>query len=131
VRWVAAILVVVAGGVAAIVLIGKDPEAYGRLSVPGRATLHLPAGEVGVTFQAKGNEALSLVLTGVEITADPVGFDAPAPSLHVDPGEVEETADGKRRFYGTLTVAREGDYRLRATKGDLTFQRPVLLFGER
>jgi hypothetical protein len=131
VRWAAVIVVVVAAAVAVLVINGDDPEAYGRLTVPGQATLHLPSGEVGVTFQAKGNEALSLVLTGVEITADPVGFDAPPPSLHVDPGEVEETSDGKRRFFGTLTVVREGDYRLQATKGELTFQRPVLLFGER
>ena len=60
-----------------------------------------------------------------------MGFEAPAPSLHVDPGDVEETADGKRRLFGTLTVSRAGDYRLRATKGELTFQRPVLLFGDR
>jgi hypothetical protein len=130
-RWLAAIGVLVVGAVLAFVLSRDDPDAYGRLAVPGQATMHLPAGEVDVTFQARGNEALSLVLTGVEITADPVGFEAPAPSLHVDPGEVEETADGKRRLFGTLTVSREGDYRLRATKGELTFQRPVLLFGDR
>jgi hypothetical protein len=107
-------------------LVWGEPNQDGRVPIPGKAVVHLPAGTVEATvaieMPAKGNETVDLPLpSNLSVAIFPVGGGT-EPTVSDDLGDSGNAgADGvnvKRRVW-SVDVPQDGDYRVR-TRGDFT-----------
>jgi hypothetical protein len=107
-------------------LVWGEANQYGRVDVPGRATLDLPARtidvEVALDIVGKGNETVDVPLpSNLALTVTPAAGE-PAPSVVRDVGDSGNTNDdgtnSQRRIYkvdmaqaGAYNVVARGDFR--------------------
>jgi hypothetical protein len=98
-------------------LVWGEGDQYGRVDVPGRATLDLPARTVTVRVAldivGKGNETVDVPLpANLGLTVTPTGGE-PAPRVVRDIGESgntnDDTTNSQRQIY-KLDVAQDGSY---------------------
>jgi hypothetical protein len=98
-------------------LVWGESDQYGRVDVPGRATLDLPARtidvEIALDIVGKGNETVEVPLPpNLALTVTPTG-DQPAPSVVRDVGDSGNTNDNgtnsQRRVF-RVDVAEAGSY---------------------
>lgn len=105
-------------------------DAYGQVPIPGRATLHLPAGEVTVAFHTQiiGSTNGGVPIPNLRVRVDPPAG-VPEPQLTEDIGATTTVNNDARVRVWVAQVAAEGDYRI-TTDGDVSaFIRPQLAFG--
>jgi hypothetical protein len=106
-------------------------NAYGEVSIPGEATLHLPEGDVTISFHTQligGSGGQGLPIPDLHL-----GIDAPAGvpkvTLTENIGSTTTVNGDARVRVWVAHVAAEGDYRI-TTDGDVgAFLRPRLAFG--
>ncbi len=106
-------------------LLWGEANQYGRIPIPGRKVVHLPAGDVQVNVAAalpgRGNETPELVLPKLTLTAA-ASHGREAPTVSEDIGYStnanDNQVDTQRRAW-KLGVPAAGNY-LIAVKGDFT-----------
>jgi cell wall-associated NlpC family hydrolase len=106
-------------------LLWGEANQYGRVPIPGREAVHLPAGSVEVTVAAalpgRGNETPELLLPPLNLTMKAKGAQE-APTVTEDIGPSVNANDSEvdtQRTAWKLQVPAEGDY-LAVLKGDFT-----------
>lgn len=120
------------GGLITTAVLGATGEkygSYGELSIPGSGEIHLPAGEVIVSFHVNGygGRGLTLPRLNFDITPPP---GAPDPTVTEDFGPTVSVNDDAHRRVWFMKVAREGDYRI-ITDGRVGgYVEPRLAFGQ-
>lgn len=108
-------------------------NAYGEVPVPGSAGLHLPAGDVTVSFHTRvigspGGGGLPLPRLGMAIDP-PAGAPEPVVTEHL--GSTTTVNNDSRRQVWQMQVPADGTYRIR-TEGQVSgFISPRLAFGYR
>ena len=105
-------------------------SAYGEVAIPGSATLHLPAGEVTVSFhtQVIGSTNGGLPIPNLKFSMDPPAG-VPEPVVAENIGSTTTVNNDARVRVWTAKVAEEGDYRV-STDGNVSaFLSPRLAFG--
>lgn len=134
---VIAVLTMVAAGIGFIVMLLLNVfvfdryNAYGEVPIPGRAELHLPAGEVTISFHTQ------IIGTtgggGLPIPDLRLGIDPPAgvpePEITENIGSTTTVNNDARVRVWVADIAEAGDYTVR-TDGNVTaFISPRLAFG--
>ena len=107
---------------------GDEYGAYGELSIPGSGDVHLPAGEVMISFHVRnyGGRGLTLPRLNVDITPPPGVAD---PTVTEDFGPTVSVNDDAHRRVWFMRVPVEGDYRV-ITNGQVGgYADPRLAFG--
>ncbi len=105
-------------------------DAYGEVPVPGGATLHLPAGEVNISFHTQitgsGNGGLPIpdLRMGIE---PPAGVAEPTVTESI--GATTTVNNDARIRVWVAQVAEEGDYQVRTDGKVSAFISPRLAFG--
>ena len=106
-------------------------DAYGEVSIPGSTSLHLPAGDVTVTFHTQ----LIGSTSGSGLPVPPLKYRIVAPEgvaepqLTEDYGSTTTVNNDARVRIGYLRVAAEGDYDI-STDGNVSaYLSPRLAFG--
>jgi hypothetical protein len=106
-------------------LLWGEANQYGRVPIPGRQVVHLPAGSVEVSVAAalpgRGNETPELLLPTLSLTMKARG-DQEAPTVEEDIDSSTNANDSQvdtQRTVWKLHVPEEGDY-LAVLKGDFT-----------
>lgn len=106
-------------------------DAYGEVPIPGRRTLHLPAGEVTISFHTQiigSTNGGGLPIPNLKFSADPPAG-APEPEITENIGSTTTVNNDARVRVWVARIAREGDYRI-STDGNVTaFISPRLAFG--
>lgn len=106
-------------------------DAYGEVPVPGSASLHLPAGDVTVSFHTQvigspSGGGLPLPRLGMAIDP-PAGVPQPMVTEHIG-STITVNNDSRRRVW-RVAVPADGTYRIR-TQGQISgFINPRLAFG--
>lgn len=132
---VALLLWIAVGGVLLYALFAAyfgDADRFGRVSVPGTATLDLPEGETDISYaeQAQGDGGEVAVPADLEIT---VVSAAGGEAVDLDPrGSDQSEDDGEVvRLYGSVNPPAAGLYEVRtASREAVARPGPQLLFGE-
>ena len=120
VRTIAAVLAILFAALALVVVwflswtLLSHSDKYGRVSVPGEATLHLPAAELQVSFRTLlatngGNGALNLPPLSLGI--HPVGG-GEDPAVREDIGATKSVNGDAHARVWTVRIESEGDYRV-------------------
>src|SRR5512142_3062523 len=107
-------------------LVWGEDNQYGRVDVPGRTVLHLPAGStlvsVAIEIPGRGNETPDLPLpSDLALSVTPVGGGA-APVISRDLDTTSNAGDNEvntQRHVWTVHVPRDGQYRV-STRGDFS-----------
>jgi hypothetical protein len=105
-------------------------SAYGEVPIPGSSTVHLPAGEVTISFhtQVIGSTNGGLPIPNLKFSMDPPAG-VPEPVVTENIGSTTTVNNDARVRVWTAQVAEEGDYRV-STDGNVTaFLSPRLAFG--
>lgn len=124
--------VVSVGGLIITAIVGVAGDkygSYGELSIPGSGDVHLPAGEVMVSFHVGGygGRGLTLPKLSFDITP-PQGV--PDPTVTEDFGPTVSVNDDAHRRVWFMQVPVEADYRV-ITDGQVGgFVDPRLAFGQ-
>jgi hypothetical protein len=127
-------VVSIAGFVISMVLnafVLDEYDAYGEVPIPGSEVLHLPAGEVTVTFHtlltgSTSGSGLPIPKLGISINPSE---GLAKPTLVENVGSTTSINNDTRVRVWVATVAAEGDYRIN-TNGDVSpFINPRLAFG--
>lgn len=106
-------------------------DAYGEVPIPGSGSLHLPAGDVTVSFhtQTIGSPSGS----GLPIPELTVGIDpprgAPAVQLTENIGGTTSVNNDTRRRIWVAQIPQEGTYRITTDGRVSAFINPTLAFG--
>jgi len=107
-----------------------DYDAYGEVSIPGSTSLHLPAGDMTVTFHTVliggGGSGLPVPPLKYRITA-PEGIDEP--QLTEDYGSTTTVNNDARVRIGYLHVPAEGTYDIEVDGNVTAYLNPTLAFG--
>lgn len=106
-------------------------DAYGEVPIPGSASLHLPAGDVTVSFHTQligttSGNGLPVPPLKYRISA-PAGVDEP--QLTEDYGSTTTVNNDARVRIGYLHVPVEGDYEIRTDGNVSAYLSPRLAFG--
>jgi Short C-terminal domain len=106
-------------------------DAYGEVPIPGSSSLHLPAGDVTVTFHtvligSGSGSGLPVPPLKYRIEA-PVGIDEP--KLTEDYGTTTTVNNDARIRIGYLHVPAEGTYDVKLDGNVSSFLSPTLAFG--
>lgn len=139
-RRVSRVLMILLGVVAAVSIgglivtavvgvTGDKYGAYGELSIPGSGDVHLPAGEVMISFHVSnyGGKGLTLPRLNFDITPPPGVAD---PTVTEDFGPTVSVNDDAHRRVWFMRVPAEGDYRV-ITDGRVGgYAEPRLAFGQ-
>ncbi|MCW1960418.1 MAG: SHOCT domain-containing protein [Mycobacterium sp.] len=139
-RGVSRILMILLGVVAAVSIgglittavvgvTGDEYGSYGELSIPGSGDIHLPAGEVMISFHVRnyGGRGLTLPRLNFDITPPPGVAD---PTVTEDFGPTVSVNDDAHRRVWFMRVPVEGDYRV-ITDGQVGgYADPRLAFGQ-
>jgi hypothetical protein len=122
------------GFVAALMLnafVFDEYNAYGEVPIPGRGTVHLPAGEVNVSFHTQiigSTNGGGLPIPNLRWRADPPSGVA-EPQVTEDIGSTTTVNNDARVRVWVARIAEEGDYRI-STDGNVSaFLSPRLAFG--
>ena len=107
-------------------------DKYGRVNIPGETVLHLPAGEVQVSFRTLlatngGNGALNLPPLSLGI--HPAGGAGEDPAVKEDIGATKSVNGDAHARVWTVQVGSEGDYRVVADGQVGGYINPQLTFG--
>ena len=105
-------------------------SAYGEVPVPGSSTLHLPAGDVTISFhtQVIGSTNGGLPIPNLKFSVDPPAG-VPEPVVTENIGSTTTVNNDARVRVWVARVAEEGDYRV-STDGNVSaFLSPRLAFG--
>lgn len=105
-------------------------NAYGEVPVPGTATLHLPAGEVDISFHTQiiGSGNGSLPVPDLRMGIDPpAGVREPTVTENIG-GTTTVNNDARIRVW-VAQIAEDGDYRIQADGNVSAFVSPRLAFG--
>ena len=133
---VVAVVTMIVSGVAFVVALVLNAfvldkySAYGEVQIPGSATLHLPAGEVTISFhtQVIGSTNGGLPIPNLKFSMDPPAG-VPEPVVTENIGSTTTVNNDARVRVWTAEVAEEGDYRV-STDGNVSaFLSPRLAFG--
>lgn len=131
---VATMVVSLIGFVATLILnafVFDEYDAYGEVAIPGSSSLHLPAGDVTVTFHTVliGSSGSG----GLPVPALKYRIDAPdglaEPELTEDYGSTTTVNNDARVRIGYLHVPAEGTYRITTDGNVSAFLDPRLAFG--
>lgn len=109
--------------------IGEKYASYGEVPIPGSAQVHLPAGQVVVSFHVRnyGGRGLTLPRLDFDITPPP---GSPDPTVTEDFGATVSINDDAHRRVWFMKVADKGDYRI-ITGGEVGgYAQPRLAFGQ-
>jgi hypothetical protein len=128
------LVVSIAGFITSLVLnafVFDDYDAYGDVSVPGAETVHLPAGDVTVSFHSEiigTTSGAGLPIPDLSLTIDPPRGVA-APQLIENVGATTTVNNDVHRQVWVAHIPETGDYKV-TTDGKVTaFIRPRLSFG--
>jgi hypothetical protein len=132
---VSLLLWVAVGGVLLYALFAAyfgDADRFGRVPVPGAATLELPEGETDISYaeQSQGDGADVAVPGDLEIA---VVSTASGDAVELDPrGSDQSEEDGEVvRLYGSVNPPAAGPYEVRVSSREAAARPgPQLLFGE-
>ena len=109
-----------------------DSAQFGSVSVPGKAQVELPKGDVDIYYSEKVDPDAGVPL----ITPDDLQYTVTAPdgvSVEVNSrgDEAKSTGDGMARLIGAMTTPVEGSYTI-TTESSQTAQRisPAVTFGQ-
>jgi hypothetical protein len=106
-------------------------DAYGEVPIPGRSTLHLPAGEVNISFHTQiigSTSGGGLPIPNLRLRADPPAG-VPEPVVTENIGATTTVNNDARVRVWVAKIAEEGDYRI-TTEGNVSaFISPRLAFG--
>ncbi len=105
-------------------------SAYGEVPIPGTSTLHLPAGDVTISFhtQVIGSTNGGLPIPNLKFSVDPPAG-VPEPVVTENIGSTTTVNNDARVRVWVAQVAEEGDYRV-STDGNVSaFLSPRLAFG--
>lgn len=127
-----AFAVVSIGGLITTAVVGVTGEkygSYGEVPIPGSGVVHLPAGEVIVSFHIGdyGGRGLTLPKLNFDITPPPGATD---PTVREDFGPTVSFNDDAHRRVWFMRVAEEGDYRVIADGRVGGYVDPRLAFGQ-
>ena len=105
-------------------------DAYGEVPIPGEASLHLPAGEVTITFHTRrriaGGGGLPIPDLGISIDPPP---GVPEPQVTESFGGTTSVNNDVRRRVWVAQIPADGNYRI-TTDGKVgAFIDPRLAFG--
>lgn len=105
-------------------------NAYGEVPVPGTATLHLPAGEVDISFHTQiiGSSNGGLPIPDLRMGIDPPAG-VPEPTVTESIGATTTVNNDARIRVWVAQVAEDGDYRIRTDGKVSAFVSPRLAFG--
>lgn len=106
-------------------------NAYGEVPIPGNATLHLPAGEVTVSFHTQiigSPNGGGLPIPDLRLGIDPPAG-APEPVLTESIGGTTTVNNDARVRVWVAQVAEEGEYTIRTDGKVSAFISPRLAFG--
>jgi hypothetical protein len=105
-------------------------DAYGEVPIPGASSIHLPAGEVAVTFHTvligRAGNGLPVPPLKYRIGA-PEGVDVPV--LREDYGTTTTVNNDARVRIGYLHVPAEGTYDVKVDGNVTAYLQPSLAFG--
>jgi hypothetical protein len=106
-------------------------NAYGEVPIPGSTSMHLPAGDVTITFHTvmvgtTSGTGLPIPQLGVEITPPP---GVAEPVLTDNFGSTTTVNNDARRWVWTAHIAAEGNYTVTAEGQVSAFLYPKLAFG--
>lgn len=105
-------------------------NAYGEVPIPGSSTLHLPAGEVTISFHTQiiGTTNGGLPIPNLKLSTDPpAGVAEPVVTENI--GSTTTVNNDARVRVWVARIAEEGDYRI-STDGNVSaFLSPRLAFG--
>jgi hypothetical protein len=131
-----AILTMIAAGIgfiATLILnafVFDEYDAYGEVPIPGASSLHLPAGDVTVSFHTvligKSGSGLPVPPLKYRITA-PDGVETPV--LREDYGTTTTVNNDARVRIGYLHVTADGTYGIQVDGNVSAFLNPSLAFG--
>jgi hypothetical protein len=131
------LLIAIPIGVANSNLFWSESNQYGRVPIPGRQRIHLPAGKVQINVAAalpgRGTQIPNLLVPDIDLTLIPPKG-ASEPTVERDLGETENSldkyADTQRRIAyaqvataGTYLAVVEGDFTGYGVNGALWFGR--------
>ena len=131
-----AVVTMIVSGVAFVVALVLNAfvldkySAYGEVPVPGSGTLHLPAGDVTISFhtQVIGSTNGGLPIPNLKFSVDPPAG-VPEPVVTENIGSTTTVNNDARVRVWVARVAEEGDYRV-STDGNVSaFLSPRLAFG--
>jgi hypothetical protein len=132
---VVTMVVAIVGFVVTIVLNSfflDDVDKYGEVPIPGSNTLHLPAGEVTISFRTQligstGGSGLPVPQLSMNIKA-PAGVADPVVTEAFG-GTTTVNGDARRRVW-VAQIAQEGNYTITADGQVSAFLGPRLAFGQ-
>ncbi|HME48584.1 SHOCT domain-containing protein [Mycobacterium sp.] len=108
-----------------------DYNAYGEVPVPGEATMHLPAGDVTISFHTQvigTTNGGGLPIPDLGLTIVPPAGVADPPVAENIGGTTTVNGDAHRRVWVTH-IARAGEYTIKADGKVSAFISPRLAFG--
>lgn len=124
--------VVSVGGLIITAIVGVTGDkygSYGELSIPGSGDVHLPAGEVMISFHVSGYGGRGLTLPKLSFDITPPSG-VPDPTVTEDFGPTVSVNDDAHRRVWFMQVPVEADYRV-ITDGQVGgFVDPRLAFGQ-
>lgn len=106
-------------------------NAYGEVQIPGSGRLHLPAGQVNISFHTRiigSTDGRGLPVPPLQLTiVPPPGADQPHIAESI--GSTTTVNNDARVRVGTMQVAVAGDYEIKADGNVSAFISPRLAFG--
>lgn len=108
-------------------------DAYGEVPIPGSGRLHLPAGQVNVSFHTRiigSTDGRGLPVPPLQLTIMPPAG-AEQPRLAESIGSTTTVNSDARVRVWTMQVVTEGDYDVKADGKVSAFISPRLAFGHR
>jgi hypothetical protein len=122
----------IAGSFMANAMVFDKYDAYGEVPIPGTRTLHLPAGDVKVSFHteiAGTMEGGGLPIPqNLAVTITPVGGSA-QPTFTQSPGDTDADNQDVRVKVGVAHLPAAGDYTVKADGKSNAYISPRLSFG--
>lgn len=106
-------------------------NAYGEVPIPGQSTVHLPAGEVTISFHTQiigSTNGGGLPIPNLSLRADPP-TGVPEPVVTENIGSTTTVNNDARVRVWVAQVAEEGDYRVTTDGNVSAFISPRLAFG--
>lgn len=130
---VIALAVAIFGGVGSLMVnafVIADPVAYGEVSLPGSASLDLPAGDVDISYRANtltvGGKGV--LVPPIQLSIDPpAGVERPLITDTVSSSTKSNREVTVRVF--TVHIKQAGAYRVNANASVFESQQPRLVFG--
>jgi hypothetical protein len=132
--WVLVVLTFV-GGLTAFILANtalSQIDVYGTVPVPGTKVLHLPAGEVDISFATDSavNNGGSFFTPGMSLRVTPASGSGANPTVTDSSSSASTIGSQTRARVFKLQVPNAGDYRVSVEADTSAYINPQLLFGQ-